>query len=156
MPQFPGGQILSLFVDLATVPYPYNENHQGRIFNFGDHTEMAYAVFPKFSEFRTTQRFPQRSWMLGMEHPFSKPALFTPLPTAAPSGPASEAFRSVARPHRSDGYASGALGRKTPQPHDLTAPRDGRVVNKSGVRPESCVSAKSVKVRPAKPKAWRR
>ena len=82
-----------------------------------------------------------------------KPALFATLPAAAPSGPASEAFRSVARPHRSDGYASGALGRKTPQPQDLTAPhaqrlpperfllrkprsgyslRYGRVVNKAG------------------------
>jgi len=30
------------------------------------------------------------------------------------------------------------------------------LMNNAGVRPESCVSAKSVKGRPAKPRAWRR
>ncbi|NKI35602.1 hypothetical protein HFP89_10545 [Wenzhouxiangella sp. XN79A] len=41
---------------------------------------------------------------------------------------------AVARPHRSDGYASGSLGRRSlqPQPQELTAPRDRRVVNKAG------------------------
>ncbi|MFN2333221.1 MAG: LAGLIDADG family homing endonuclease, partial [Wenzhouxiangellaceae bacterium] len=46
--------------------------------------------------------------------------------------PASAAFRSVASPHRTGEYACGLLGRETPQPLGLTAPRDGRVVNKAG------------------------
>jgi hypothetical protein len=61
-----------------------------------------------------------------------EPALFTTLPTAAPPGPASEPFRSVAGPHRTGEYASGPLGRETAQPQHLAAPRDGRVVKKAG------------------------
>jgi len=64
--------------------------------------------------------------------PRTEPALFTTLPTAAPPDPASAAFRSVTHPHRTGEYASGALGRETPQTQDLTTPRDGRVVNKAG------------------------
>ncbi|MCA1779605.1 MAG: hypothetical protein LC637_09530 [Xanthomonadaceae bacterium] len=61
-----------------------------------------------------------------------KPGLFTTRSTAAPPGPASAAFCSVAHPHRTGKYASGALGRKTPQPQNLEPPRDDRVVNKPG------------------------
>jgi len=39
--------------------------------------------------------------------------------TATAAGPAPATFHSVAHPHRSYGYASGALGRKTPQLRDL-------------------------------------
>src|SRR6056297_2212509 len=61
-----------------------------------------------------------------------RPALFTTRSTAAPPVPASAAFRSVAHPHRTGEYASGALGRKTPHLQDLTTPRDERVENKAG------------------------
>jgi len=61
-----------------------------------------------------------------------EPASFTTRPAVEPPGPASVAFHSVASPHRSVGYASGLLGRETPQPQDLSTPRDGRVVNKAG------------------------
>ena len=62
----------------------------------------------------------------------ARSALVEAVAREGPTGPASEAFRSVARPHRSYGYASGALGPKTPQPQDLTAPRNGRVANEAG------------------------
>ena len=61
-----------------------------------------------------------------------EPTLFTTLPTAEPPGTASGAFRSVEHPHRTGEYASGALGRETPRPQDLSAPRYGTVVNKVG------------------------
>jgi len=61
-----------------------------------------------------------------------RPGPFVTLPAAEPSGPASAPDRLVALPHRSDGYACGVLGRKTPQPQDLTAPRAGRVTNNPG------------------------
>jgi len=61
------------------------------------------------------------------------PALFTIPPTATPPVPASGAFRSVAHPHRTGEYASGALGRKTPHLRDLTASRYGRMVYKAGL-----------------------
>jgi len=41
-------------------------------------------------------------------------------------------FRSVVHPHRTGEYVSGALGRETPQPQHLAAPRNGGVVNKAG------------------------
>ena len=62
----------------------------------------------------------------------TKPTLSTTLPTAEPPGPASKAFRSVSHPQRTGEYASGALGRETPRPRDLSAPRDGTAVNKVG------------------------
>jgi len=61
-----------------------------------------------------------------------EPALFTTRPAAAPPGTASAAFRSVAPPHRTGKYASGPLGRETPQPLRLVAPRYGGVVNRAG------------------------
>ena len=63
---------------------------------------------------------------------YIEPTLFTTLPTAEPPGPASTAFCSVSHPHRTVEYASGALGRETPRPQDLSAPRYGTVVNKVG------------------------
>lgn len=47
--------------------------------------------------------------------------------------PASAAFGSVAHPQRTGEHDCGALGRETPQPLDLTTPRDGRVVNTAGL-----------------------
>ena len=61
-----------------------------------------------------------------------RPGLFTICPTATPSGPGSAAFRSVVHPHRTGEYASGVLGRETPQLRRLTAFRYGRLVNKPG------------------------
>ena len=61
-----------------------------------------------------------------------EPTLFTTLPTAEPPGPASKAFRSVSHPQRTVEFASGAFGRETSRPRDLSAPRDGMVVNEVG------------------------
>ena len=71
--------------------------------------------------------------------------LITTLPTAEPPGPASGAFRSVEHPHpaviyKLGEYASGALGRETPRPQDLSAPRYGTMVNKVGLNRFSRVS----------------
>src|SRR6056297_1083638 len=52
--------------------------------------------------------------------------------TAASPGTASTAFRSVATPHSSYGYASGLLGRETPQPQHLETPRDEPMRNQAG------------------------
>jgi len=83
---------------------------------------------------RGLNRIPIKSTACGLHRGFesTKPALFTALPAAAPPGPVAAAFRSVAHPHRTGEYASGALGHETPQPQDLPPPRDGRVVNKAG------------------------
>jgi len=62
----------------------------------------------------------------------AEPTLFATLPTADPSCAASRAFRSVAHPHRTIEYASGALGHKTPWPQHLSAPRNGTMENKVG------------------------
>ena len=67
----------------------------------------------------------------------AQPDLFTTLPTAELPGPASKAFRSVSRPHpvvndKLGEYASGAIGRETSRPQDLSAPRYGTVLNNVG------------------------
>jgi len=62
------------------------------------------------------------------------PGLFMTQPTATPPGPASATFGSVAHPQRTGEYACGALGRQTPRLQDLEPSRDGRVMNKPGLR----------------------
>ncbi|MEX2499487.1 MAG: RHS repeat domain-containing protein [Wenzhouxiangellaceae bacterium] len=53
--------------------------------------------------------------------------------TATAPSPASAAFRSVAHPHRTGEYASGALGREAPQLRDLEPSRDGWAMDHPGM-----------------------
>ena len=48
--------------------------------------------------------------------------------------PESTTFHSVAHPHRTGEYDSGALGRETPYLHGLETSRDGRGMNNPGLK----------------------
>ena len=50
-------------------------------------------------------------------------------PAAMVPNPESTKFHSVAHPHRTGEYVSGALGRETPRPQDLSPPHYGTLVN---------------------------
>ena len=50
-------------------------------------------------------------------------------PAAMLPDPESTTFHSVAHPHRTGEYDSGALGHETPHLHGLETSRDGRVKN---------------------------
>ena len=115
------------------------ENNGARCGHEGDPSEAGVEkeVNPVDPLFRCHQIAHKLMRFAKREFPFNRlilhsPALFTIPPTATPPGPASAAFRSVAHPHRTGEYASGALGRKTPHLQDLTASRYGRMVNKAG------------------------
>mgnify|MGYP005840288757 CR=1 FL=1 len=61
------------------------------------------------------------------------PGLFMTQPAATLPDPESTTFHSVAHPHRTVEYVSGALGRETPYLRGLETSRDGRVMNNPGL-----------------------
>ena len=67
--------------------------------------------------------------MMAFESAALELTLFAMVPTVETPGPVAAAFRSVAGPQRRVSYASGPLGRETPQPRGLATPRDGTMVN---------------------------
>ncbi len=62
----------------------------------------------------------------------TKPGLFMTQPAAMLPDPETTKFNSVAHPHRTGEYVSGALCHEPPHLHDLETSRDGRVMNNSG------------------------